>query len=66
MNTLLLASNNEHKFREMTSILKHLDAPVHLMRPSDLGFSFDVVESGDTFEKKRRSKGVGIVSPPPG
>ncbi len=60
MKSILLASNNEHKYREMSGILKHLDATVALFRPGDLGFSFDVQENGETFGQNSKAKAWGL------
>ena len=46
---VLLASNNAHKYKEITGILKDRDAIVTIVRPKDLGFAFDVEETGASF-----------------
>ncbi|SIP96423.1 XTP/dITP diphosphohydrolase [Alkalispirochaeta americana] len=59
---ILLASNNEHKRREIDGILKHLGATVTVLQPCDLGFSFDVVEDGDTFAANALLKARGLAA----
>ncbi|MFP4152274.1 MAG: non-canonical purine NTP pyrophosphatase [Alkalispirochaeta sp.] len=62
MQTILLASNNEHKYVEMTGIFAALDAGVELLQPKELGFSFDVVEEGLTFADNSIAKARGLYS----
>lgn len=59
---MILASNNEHKFREMQGILSALDAQCELLRPGDLGFSFDVDETGETFGENAYKKAFGLYA----
>lgn len=47
MKRLLIASNNEHKFQELSAILS--DLPLQLLKPNDLGISLDVPENGDSY-----------------
>lgn len=47
MKELLIASNNQHKFIELSSILSKL--PIHLVRPKDMNIQIDVIESGDSY-----------------
>jgi XTP/dITP diphosphohydrolase len=47
--TILLASNNAHKRSEMEGILSDIGAPVQIVQPKDLGFSFDVEETAESF-----------------
>ena len=60
MRTLILASNNNHKFEEMRGILAHLNAEITLLRPHDLGFTFDVEEHGTTFGENAAAKAGGL------
>jgi len=60
MQTILLASNNAHKYREMTGIFSALGLQVELLRPHDIGFSFDVVEDGSTFGDNAMAKARGL------
>ncbi|POQ98511.1 hypothetical protein AU468_13045 [Alkalispirochaeta sphaeroplastigenens] len=59
---ILLASNNEHKRREIDGILEHLAAAVTILQPRDLGFSFDVVEDGTTFAANALLKAQGLAA----
>ena len=47
MKEVLIASNNEHKFQEISAILAKL--PIKLFRPSDLGLQLDPLEIGTTY-----------------
>lgn len=47
MKTVLIASNNEHKFDEISAILAHL--PIRLIKPSELGLRLDVAETGQNY-----------------
>ena len=47
MKTVLIASNNNHKFEEISAILAHL--PIRLIKPSELGLSLDVAETGQNY-----------------
>jgi XTP/dITP diphosphohydrolase len=47
MKEVLLASNNQHKFQELSAILAHL--PIKLVRPSELGLELDPPENGSTY-----------------
>jgi XTP/dITP diphosphohydrolase len=62
MTSIVLASNNGHKYREMAGILDHLGAAVELLRPHDLGITFDVRENGTTFGENAATKGWGLYN----
>ncbi len=47
MKELLIASNNSHKFQEISVILGQL--PIKLIKPSDLGLSLAPTENGSTY-----------------
>ena len=47
MKTVLIASNNNHKFEEISAILAQL--PIRLIKPSELGLSLDVAETGQNY-----------------
>lgn len=47
MKEILIASNNDHKFQEISAILEHL--PIKLIKPSDLGLSLIPPENGSTY-----------------
>ena len=53
-NRLLLATNNDHKLRELRRLLAHL--PVALVTPADLGLSLDPAEDGATYEANALAK----------
>ena len=52
--SLLLATENQGKLREMRQILG--DLPLRLVGPAELGIHLDVVEDGATFEKNAALK----------
>lgn len=56
MKTILIASSNPGKLREIQSLLQ--DIPVKLVLPSDIGVSLDVLEDGDTYLKNARKKAL--------
>ncbi|MCB1316421.1 MAG: non-canonical purine NTP pyrophosphatase, partial [Leptospiraceae bacterium] len=45
---LLMATNNQHKIVELSRLLE--DARIQVRTPMDLGLSFDVAETADTFQ----------------
>ena len=47
MKEILIASNNDHKFHEISAILAQL--PIKLIKPSDLGLSLLPLENGSTY-----------------
>ncbi len=47
MKKLLIASNNAHKFEELSAILSHLD--LKLFKPRDLGVDLEVAETGNSY-----------------
>ncbi len=47
MKDVLIASNNTHKWNEISAILK--DLPINLVRPADLGIEIDVAETGSNY-----------------
>jgi len=51
---LLLATNNDHKVRELRRLLAHL--PVALLTPADLGLSLEPAEDGATYEANALAK----------
>ena len=53
-NRLLLATNNDHKVRELRRLLGHL--PLALLTPADLGLSLDPAEDGATYEANALAK----------
>lgn len=57
---IILASNNAHKLREIEGILTDLGVNHHLLRPRDLGFSFDVVEDGSSFTENAMKKAYAV------
>lgn len=59
MKTLIVASNNEHKIKEIKEILKDLNLQVISLR--DAGIDIDVDEDGKTFVDNSRKKAVEIV-----
>lgn len=47
MKKLLIASNNDHKFQEISALLA--DLPLELLKPKDLGIYLDVPETGASY-----------------
>ncbi len=47
MKTVLIASNNDHKYEEISAILAHL--PIRLVMPAELGLNVDPAETGATY-----------------
>lgn len=58
---VLLASNNAHKYMEINGILRDRDAVATVIRPSDLGFDFDVEETGTSFGKNAFLKAEALA-----
>lgn len=48
MKTLLIATNNSHKFKEIKEILKPLK--IHVIKPQDLGLNINIVEDGLSYQ----------------
>lgn len=57
---IVLATHNKNKLREMQALLA--DAGVRVLSLSDIGFSEEIVEDGDTFEANARIKARTISS----
>ncbi len=53
-NRLLLATNNDHKLRELRRLLAHL--PLALLTPADLGLRLEPAEDGATYEANALAK----------
>jgi XTP/dITP diphosphohydrolase len=47
MKEILIASNNDHKFQEISAILTHL--PIKLIKPLELGLKLNPAEDGSTY-----------------
>lgn len=56
---ILLATNNQHKVRELREILQA--APVSLVAPSDTGVSIEVEETGRTYAANARRKALAFA-----
>lgn len=50
MTTFYLASNNDHKAREIDQILKTLDCDIEVRSAQEIGGMPEVIEDADTFE----------------
>lgn len=59
MKTLLIASSNAGKLREIRAILN--DLPVDLILPSQMGLDLDVVEDGLTYAENASKKAVAYA-----
>lgn len=49
--TFVLASNNKKKIAELRRIIKEISDTAELVTLSDIGYTDEIVEDGDTFEK---------------
>lgn len=58
MKKLLVASNNQHKIREIKEILK--DIPVEILSLKEAGIDIDVEETGNTFMENAYIKAKAI------
>lgn len=58
MKKVLVASNNVHKFQEISAILTHL--PIQLIKPAELGLSLDPPESGETYYENSLLKAMAF------
>lgn len=60
MKTLLLASNNKGKLRELQAIL--VDLPLELLSPADLGLTLEVDEDGSTYAENAAKKALAFAN----
>ncbi len=60
MVTLLIATNNAGKVRELAFLLRTL--PVRIARPKDLGLHLDVAETGSTYAENARLKALAFAA----
>lgn len=58
MKKLLVASNNQHKIKEIKEILK--DVPVEILSLKEAGIDIDVEETGSTFMENAYIKAKAI------
>ncbi len=58
MKQLILATNNEHKIREIRSLLKHL--PLELLTLKDIPNIPPLVEDGATFQENALKKAIAV------
>ncbi len=58
--SLLIASNNLGKLRELTELLA--DCPFRLVRPIELGLALDVPETGATYAENARLKALAYAA----
>lgn len=66
MDKLLIATNNKHKIKEISEILKPVPG-LNLYSPDTFGISIDVIEDGATLEEnayKKADKNYGILNMP--
>ena len=59
MNTVIFATSNEGKMREVRAILA--DMPVHVLSMKEAGIKVDVEENGTSFEENALIKASGIA-----
>ena len=60
MDTIILSSNNGHKRREIEGILRAIDVDIEICQPYELGFSFEVAETGTSFAANCALKAWGL------
>ena len=56
--TILLASNNQGKLKEISALLQHID--LHLTLPSDINLVLNVSEDGQTYEENAHLKALAF------
>jgi len=56
MNKILLASNNDHKIKEIRSIIKEFNVDVEIVSPKDMGCSIEPKEDGFSFKENAHKK----------
>lgn len=59
METIIFATKNKGKIKEINAILA--DMPVHVISMEEAGITVDVVEDGTTFEENAMKKAVEIM-----
>lgn len=59
METIIFATKNNGKIKEINAILADMD--VNVVSMEDAGITFDVVEDGNTFEENAMKKAVQIM-----
>lgn len=57
---IVLASNNNHKIKEIQEMLK--DLPIEVKSLMDEGIEVDIVEDGETFEENSKKKATEIAA----
>ena len=57
MQTIVLASTNQHKIDEFKKILKEFN----IITMKDIGFNEDIIENGKTFQENALIKSKSIV-----
>lgn len=60
MPSLLLATNNPDKIRELQAIFEAMHLEIRLMMPADIGLHLDVVEDGKTYAENAAKKAVAF------
>ncbi len=66
MDKLLIATNNKHKIKEISEILKPVPG-IKLFSPDTFGISIEVIEDGATLEEnayKKADKNYGVLNMP--
>ena len=61
METIIFATKNKGKIREINEILADTDMNVNVVSMEDAGITIDVVEDGKTFEENAMKKSVEIM-----
>ncbi len=57
MRTIIFASNNQHKLKEVRRIFEDYE----ILSLQDIGFTDDIVEDGDTFQANARIKAEAVM-----
>ena len=67
MSKIVMASNNRHKIKEIETFLRKLcpndrnGEPFEILSLSDIGYTADIVEDGETFEDNALIKARTVV-----
>ena len=59
--TVLIATNNQHKVREFREIFADIAPAIKLAAPRDLGISLDIEETGRTYAANARRKALAFA-----
>ena len=57
---IVLASNNKHKVAELYAFMKKISEDIEILTLSDIGFTDEIIEDGETFEENALIKARAI------